>query len=63
MNDEMSAYGTKRTCAGAPYMSAFGGKADIDFASQNVAYMGLADNRRVVVCRFLLAARSQNARL
>ena len=25
----MSAFGTKRTCASAPHMSAFGGKADI----------------------------------
>ena len=29
MNSEMSAIGTKQTCASAPHMSAFGGKADI----------------------------------
>ena len=32
----MSAIGTKRTCARAPHMSAFGGKADIVPAPQNV---------------------------
>jgi hypothetical protein len=32
----MSAIGPKRTSLVAPHMSAFGGKADIDFAAQNV---------------------------
>ena len=32
----MSAIGTKRTCASAPHMSAFGGKADMASALQNV---------------------------
>ena len=36
MNDAMSAIGTKQTWAGALHMSAFGGKADIAPASQNV---------------------------
>src|SRR5262249_2723792 len=31
----MSAFGPKQTSASAPHMSAFGGKADIAFASQN----------------------------
>jgi hypothetical protein len=30
---EMSAIGTKRTCAGAPHMSAIGGKADMTFCA------------------------------
>ena len=34
----MSAIGTKRTCASAPHMSAFGGKADMTFALQMSAY-------------------------
>src|SRR5262249_55413932 len=34
----MSASGPKRTCASALQMSAFGGKADMPFASQMSAY-------------------------
>ena len=32
----MSAYGTKRTSASAPHMSAFGGKADMAFCTAYV---------------------------
>ena len=34
----MSAIGTKRTCASALHMSAFGGKADMTFAAQMSAF-------------------------
>ena len=36
MNSAMSAIGTKRTFLVAPHMSAFGGKADMAIAPQNV---------------------------
>jgi hypothetical protein len=36
MNDGMSAIGTKQTWVGALHMSAFGGKADMAIALQNV---------------------------
>jgi hypothetical protein len=36
MKGGMSAIGTKRTSLVAPHMSAFGGKADIAIAPQNV---------------------------
>jgi hypothetical protein len=36
LNDRMSAFGPKRTSVAAPHMSAFGGKADIAPAPQNV---------------------------
>ena len=40
----MSAIGTKRTCRVAPHMSAFGGKADMLFAS--LGALGLLGWRR-----------------
>ena len=42
----MSAIGTKRTCASALHMSAFGGKADIDASLQFIRLLGGA----AVVC-------------
>ena len=38
MNDEMSAYGTKRTLTSAPHMSALGGKADIGLCAAHVRF-------------------------
>ena len=35
----MSAIGTKRTCAGALQMSAFGGKADMTFAALEIPHL------------------------
>jgi hypothetical protein len=38
MNGAMSAFGTKRTCASALQMSAFGGKGDMTFCIANVCF-------------------------
>jgi hypothetical protein len=39
----MSAYGTKRTSALRPTMSAFGGKADIDHHDADVCFWPISD--------------------
>jgi hypothetical protein len=69
VNGGMSAIGTKRTSDSALHMSAFEGKADRPIALHMSAndpkreQLRLLRNRRSVVCHFLLAARSQSARL
>ena len=49
----MSAIGTKRTWASAPHISAFGGKADMVFASR----CGAASRRRVPILRWWVGVK------
>ena len=58
MRRPMSAIGTKRTCAGALHMSAFGGKADMTFCTANVCFLPKADIHKDCLARRVSGARS-----